>query len=181
MEKVENRLRQLLIVGIAGHKECYLSFLRELSAYLRRFFARRLTHFPDEVEDMVQETLLAVHNKRHTYDISIPLTAWVHAIAKYKLVDFLRAHGRQAALTDPLDEDSDVFASKQTEALEARIDVRDLLEQLPDRYRLPILHVKLLGLSVAATARLTGMSESSVKIGVHRGLKALMTKIGGRS
>jgi RNA polymerase sigma-70 factor (ECF subfamily) len=181
MEKVENRLRKLLIAGIAGDEGCYLSFLRELSGYLRRFFVRRLAHFPDEVEDLVQESLLAVHNKRHTYDISIPLTAWVHAIAKYKLVDFLRAHGRQMALTDPLDEDSDVFASKQTEALEARIDIRDLLEQLPDRYRLPILHVKLQGLSVAATARLTGMSESSVKIGVHRGLKALMAKIRRRS
>jgi RNA polymerase sigma-70 factor (ECF subfamily) len=177
-----NHLQQLLIAGIAGDQKCYLSFLKELSAYLRGYFARRLTRFPEEVEDLLQETLLAVHNKRHTYDDNIPLTAWVHAIAKYKLIDFLRARGRRAALTDQLDEDRDVFASKQPqEALEARIDVRELLERLPDRYRLPILHVKLHGLSIAETARLTGLSEPAVKVGVHRGLKALAVKIKNRS
>ncbi|MCL2160784.1 MAG: sigma-70 family RNA polymerase sigma factor [Betaproteobacteria bacterium] len=175
---VGDRLRQLLVAGLSGDEKQYLSFLKKLSEYLRRFFARRLTHFPGDVEDLVQETLLAVHNQRHTYDMDIPLTAWVHAIAKYKFVDFLRARGRQAAMTDPLDENDSIFSeSHQIEALEARIDVRKLLEQLPDRYKLPILHIKLQGLSVAETARLTGMSESAVKVGVHRGIKALATKI----
>jgi len=176
---VGERLRQLLIAGLAGDEKSYLSFLKELSAYLRGYFLKRLTHFPGEAEDLVQETLLAVHNQRHTYDANLPVTAWVHAIAKYKFVDFLRARGRQAALTEPLDEDSEVFALKQNEAVEARIDIGDLLEKLPDRQRLPIVHVKLQGLSVAETARLTGMSESAVKVGVHRGLKALMAKIRG--
>ncbi|MDR1853964.1 MAG: sigma-70 family RNA polymerase sigma factor [Azoarcus sp.] len=178
---MEERLRCLLIAGLGGDEKSYLAFLGQLGAYLRGYFVRRLTGFPGDVEDLLQETLLAVHNKRHTYDTSIPLTAWVHAIAKYKFVDFLRAHGRQAALTDTLDEESEVFASKQTEALEASIDVQDLLESLPNRYRLPILHVKLQGLSVAEAAALTGMSESAVKVGVHRGLKALMARVGGES
>jgi len=173
-----------LIAGISGNEKHYLSFLKRLSVYLRRYFGRRLTHFPGEVEDLVQEVLLAVHNQRHTYDTDIPLTVWIHAIAKYKFVDFLRARGRQAALTDPLDEnieDSNIFSeSNQIEALEARIDIRKLLEQLPDRYKLPILHVKLHGLSVTETAKLTGMSESAVKVGVHRGIKMLAAKISNR-
>jgi RNA polymerase sigma factor (sigma-70 family) len=62
---------------------------------------------------------------------------------------------------------------------EARRDLGKLLEQLPDRQRLPIVHMKLEGLSVAEAARVTGMSESAVKVGVHRGLKALAAMIRG--
>ena len=71
----------------------------------------------------------------------------------------------------------DVFAATDTESAQARHDIGQLLEALPDRHRLPILHVKLGGLSVSETARLTGMSESAVKVGIHRGLKALALKI----
>jgi len=54
-----------------------------------------------------------------------------------------------------------------------------LLHELPERQRLPIMHVKLEGLSVTETAKMTGLSESAVKIGVHRGLKALAARIRG--
>jgi RNA polymerase sigma-70 factor (ECF subfamily) len=76
-------------------------------------------------------------------------------------------------LNDRLDEDTEILSSVDNDAAEARRDLRKLLEQLPDRQRLPIIHVKLEGLSVAETARITGMSASAVKVGVHRGLKAL--------
>ncbi len=167
-----------MIAGLAGDDKSYLSFLRELSAYLRGYFRKRLDRFPGDVEDLVQETLLAVHNQRHTYDSGRPLTAWMHAIAKYKFIDFLRARGCREALTGTFDEENDVFAVRDIDAMEARIDVEKLLERLPDRYRLPILYVKLQGLSVAEAARLAGMSESAVKVGVHRGLKMLAAKIG---
>ena len=52
-----------------------------------------------------------------------------------------------------------------------------MLQTLPDKQRLPIEYVKLEGLSVVETARLTGLSESAVKVGVHRGLKALAARI----
>jgi RNA polymerase sigma-70 factor (ECF subfamily) len=125
----------------------------------------------------VQETLLAVHNQRHTYDAGLPLTAWVHAIARYKLVDLLRRRGVREALNDPLDDELDVLTSSDTEAADARRDVGKLLARLPDQQRLPIVHMKLQGLSVTETARMTGMSESAVKVGVHRGLKALAAMI----
>src|SRR5512133_3547426 len=86
----EERLRNLLIRVLAGDNPAYHAFLQELSAHLRAFLRRRLVRVPDEVEDLVQEALLAVHNQRHTYDAAQPLTAWIHAIAKYKLTDFLR-------------------------------------------------------------------------------------------
>ena len=70
------------------------------------------------------------------------------------------------------------FAASDLDAHEARRDVMGLLEQLPDKQRLPILHVKIEGLSVAETARRTGLSESAVKVGIHRGLKALARRFG---
>jgi RNA polymerase sigma-70 factor (ECF subfamily) len=107
------------------------------------------------------------------------LTAWVHAIAKYKMVDLVRRHASRDLLTEPLNDENDVFSSADADAAEARRDVGKLLEELPDRQRLPILYMKLQGLSVVETAQITGMSASAVKVGVHRGLKALAAKIRG--
>lgn len=177
MSGTEDRLRDLMVRGLAGDAAAYHAFLRELSAHVRAFLRGRLARLPEEVEDLVQETLLAVHNQRHTYAVSEPLTAWVHAIARYKLVDLLRRRGRRDALNDPLDEELDVFAHSETEAADARRDIARLLERLPDRQRLPIIHMKLEGLSVVEVARITGMSESAVKVGVHRGLRALAAMI----
>jgi RNA polymerase sigma-70 factor (ECF subfamily) len=154
--------------------------LGELAAHLRSFLRRRLAGLPEEIEDLVQELLLAIHNHRHTYDPEQPLTAWVLAIARYKLIDLLRRRSRTDVLHDPLDEEEELFATVDTEAAEARYDVAKLLRGLPDRQRLPILYVKIEGGSVADTAKRTGMSESAVKVGIHRGLKALAATIRNR-
>jgi RNA polymerase sigma factor (sigma-70 family) len=175
----EEKLRDLLLRGLAGEEAAYRAFLQELSAHLRAFLRKRLARLPDEVEDLVQESLLAVHNQRHTYDAGQPLTAWIHAIAKYKLVDLLRRREKRELLTDPLEDEFSLVSVADTEAADARRDLGKLLAQLPDRQRLPIVHVKLEGLSVAETAKRTGMSESAVKVGVHRGLKALAAIIRG--
>ncbi len=169
----EDHLKELLIRGLAGEGPAYAAFLKELSAFLRAFLRGRLARVPDEVEDLVQETLLAVHNQRHTYDPARPLTAWVHAIARYKMIDFLRLRSGREAMNEPLGDEDELLAATDEEAREARRDIAALLERLPDRHRLPIVHVKIEGLSVAEAAKLTGMSESAVKVGIHRGLKTL--------
>lgn len=180
MNKNEDRLHELMVRGLGGDNAAYHAFLKDLSAHLRAFFRRRLARLPDEVEDLVQETLLAVHNQRHTYEPEQPLTAWMHAIARYKLVDMLRRRAGREALTDPLDEEADMLLSADTEADNAQRDVARLLAQLPEKQRLPIQYVKLEGLSVVEAARMTGMSESAVKVAVHRGLKALAARIRDR-
>lgn len=170
-------MRDLLLRGLGGESAAYHAFLKDLSAHLRGFLRMRLARLPDDVEDLVQETLLAVHNQRHTYDPGQPLTAWIHAIARYKLVDLLRRRAGREQLNDPLDDEFDVLAVSDHDADDARRDLGKLLQQLPDRQRLPIVHMKLEGLSVAETAKTTGMSEAAVKVGVHRGLKALAALI----
>ncbi len=166
-----------MVSGLAGDAAAYHQLLKELSAHLRAFFRVRMLGIPDEVEDLLQETLLAVHNQRHTYDAEQPLTAWIHAIAHYKMVDMWRRRSRREVLNDPLDDHADIFTSSDTEAADARRDLEKLLIQLPDQQRLPILHTKLEGLSVAEAAKVTGMSESAIKVGVHRGLKKLSALI----
>jgi len=177
LDATEARLRSLLIAGIAGDERAYRTFLVALAAHLRQYFRPRLAGRADDIEDLVQECLLAVHNKRHTYDAAQPLTAWMHAIARYKFIDHLRRReGREIATFD-LDDEVDLVATAAHDAGDARRDLAKLLRRLPDRQRLPIVHVKIEGLSVAETATRTGMSLAAVKVGIHRGLKALAAMI----
>jgi RNA polymerase sigma-70 factor, ECF subfamily len=171
----EARLRGLLLKGLAGDSVAYQAFLKDLSAHLRAFLRRRLAALPDDVEDLVQESLLAVHNQRHTYASDQPLSAWAQAIARYKLVDLLRRRALREQLNDPLDDEMDFFTTADADAAEARRDLGKLL----DGQRLPIVHTKIEGLSVEEAAQLTGMSVSAIKVGVHRGLKALAARIRG--
>ncbi|SEW21336.1 RNA polymerase sigma-70 factor, ECF subfamily [Luteibacter sp. 329MFSha] len=176
--QVEDELRVRLIAGMAGDGVAYRGFLDRLAPYLRAYLRRRLPRALEDVEDILQDTLLAVHNARHTYRAGEPVTAWIHAIARYKLVDFFRAHARREALHDPIADD-DLFVASDDEPADARRDVGHLLQMLPDRHRLPIQLVKLQGLTVAEAAARSGLSESAIKVGIHRGLKALAARIRG--
>jgi len=174
----ERRLHGLMVAAQAGEARAYDEFLREVAAVLRAFFRRRLVRWPDDVEDLVQETLLAVHNKRHTYQPRQPITAWIHAIARYKLVDLWRSRAGREGLHEIFEESDEEFAAvDDAEACDARRDLRRLLSELPDKQRLPIEYVKIDGLSVDQAARLTGLSVSAVKVGVHRGLKVLAARV----
>lgn len=176
----EAHLRGLLLRGMAGDAAAYREFLAALAIHLRGWFRRRLAQRPEEIEDLLQEVLLAVHNTRHTYHAEQPLTVWVQAIARYKLADHFRGFARRDALHDPLEDDDELFGEGDEEATQASRDLGKLLAQLPERQRLPIVHVKVEGLSVEETARLTGLSCSAVKVGIHRGLKVLAGMIRGK-
>jgi len=175
----EIHLQALFVAGLNGDERSYQVFLSELSGHVRGFLRTRLQRQPGEVEDLLQEVLLAVHNGRQTYRLDQPLTAWVFAITRYKLMDFFRGRSRHEVFNDSLDDETELFAEPHLEPAQASRDLNKLLKQLPERQRLPIVHVKLEGLSVTQTAQMTGLSESAVKIGVHRGLKALAQMIRG--
>ena len=179
LEDIESSLRSRLLLALEGDNAAYAGFLRLSSACLRSYFRRRLASFPDDVEDLVQETLLALHNQRHTYRPSQPLTPWLYAIARYKLVDSLRRNSARRAREVEINDDAagDAFVDPDAAAAEARRDLLQLLATLPDRYRLPINRVKLEGRSVAETSLQLGMSESAVKVGIHRGLRLLAGKL----
>ncbi len=174
--EAEAELKALMVRSLGGDGAAYAALLKKLNGYLRAYYRRRLGNAAD-AEDLLQETLIAMHTRRATYDPSRPFTAWVHAIARYKLIDHYRRTKRRAE--DPLDDPDALFGSEETSAAEAGLDVDRLLGQLPARTQALIRDTKIEGLSTAEAAARHGMSESAVKVGVHRGLKALGAKLEG--
>ena len=170
----ESGLKPLWLRAQAGDEAAYREALSRIATRLRRYFMRRLFALPDDVEDLVQETLLALHQQRGTYDPGLPVSAWVHAIARHKLVDLLRRRGRREALNEPLDElAEDQYLAAAPDEQPARRDLALLLATLPAAQRLAIVLTKIEGLSVAEAARRGGVSVSALKVQVHRGLKRL--------
>ena len=128
----------------------------------------------------MQETPFAIRMRRMTYDPNQALTPWVYAIARYKLVDLLR-RSRQARLL-PIDDVADFIVDDTASPQSAgdRHDLETMLDTLPERTRGLVRRVKIEGQSVADVATSMGMSESAVKVAVHRGFKALLARFGGK-
>jgi RNA polymerase sigma-70 factor (ECF subfamily) len=177
LEELEAQLRPAFIAALAGDEASYRAFLEAISNrlrhYLRQMLARSGRREDSEAEDVLQETLLALHLSRHTYDPASPVTAWAHAIARYKLVDHLRRTGRHA-LSLPLDDEAFQLAGPaDSAASEARLDLGRAMDALPERTRGLIEQVKLRGTSIAEAARAAGMTETAAKVAIHRGLQAM--------
>jgi RNA polymerase sigma-70 factor (ECF subfamily) len=173
----EAELRAMMLAALSGDAPAYRALLAALSGHLRNYYLRRLGTLPADAEDLVQETLIAIHRRRATYDQAQPLTAWVYAIARYKLIDHFR-RGRLRK-TVPLDEADGLFAPDEASKVTARRDLERLLSTLPEKSRALIRQMKIEGRSGAEIAAASGMSESAVKVSVHRGLKALASRIKG--
>lgn len=174
---IEVRLHALMSQSLDGDDACYREFLQITATHLRAFLKRRLQRWPDEAEDLVQESLLAIHNQRASYDRTAPITAWMYAIAKYKLIDWLRRHARREILNDPLDDENELFSTSDADANDAQRDLSKLLALLPEQQRNAIIRTKIDGWSVREAASAMQISEASVKVAVHRGLKALAEKM----
>ena len=174
MSEAETRLKALMLAALDGDAAAYRSLLRALAPHLRAYFARRIG--PAEVEDLVQETLIAIHNRRASYDRALPFTAWLHAVARYKLIDHLRRARLRRTL--PLEEAESVVEGGAEESVSAKRDIERLLGALPEARRKLVRQVKIEGLSVAEAAARSGISQSAVKVGVHRALKSLSAMIG---
>lgn len=165
--------------SLAGDSHAHRTLLSRLSAHLRAYYKSRLARIgrsATEAEDLVQEALMAIHTRRHTYDPAEALTPWVYAIARYKLIDHLR-RTRSSMMDIPIEDAEEIMAHDDYVGIESANDLTRLLSGLPDKMRQAIQAVKLDGLSVAEAASKCGMSESAVKVNVHRGLKALVASI----
>src|SRR6266481_2602526 len=175
----EVELKALMLASLDGDAASHRALLERLSRRLRAYYKGKLAGIgrdATEAEDLVQEAVLAIHIKRHTYDPSELLTPWVHAIARYKLIDFLR-RTRASSADVPIDEADAIMAHDDNVDAESTFDVRRLMERLPKNMRCAIQAVKLDGLSIAEAAKRCGISEPGVKVNIHRGLKALAALI----
>lgn len=170
----EGELKRLMRAGLAGDAAAHRAFLALAATALRAYLRSRLRGAPDDVEDILQETLIAVHTKRDTYDPSYPVSAWIVAIAKYRLIDHVRRLKRRGVSVELDDAEPALSTEGGAEAGTARRDVARLLEKLPPKQQAAIRLVKLEDRSIREAAAETGLTESDVKISIHRGLKTLM-------
>lgn len=176
----ERDLQALMVAGLGGDAAAHKALLSRLSGHLRAYFKGRLARMGRgaiEAEDLVQEALIAIHMRRHTYDPAQPFTPWAYAIARYKLLDHLRR--TKSSIKDmPIEEADELVARDDVSEVESAFDMQRLLAGISPKMRQAIQYVKLDGLSVSEAAVRSGMSESAVKVSVHRGMKALALLIG---
>ncbi|WP_375452533.1 sigma-70 family RNA polymerase sigma factor [uncultured Devosia sp.] len=177
-DPTETRLRGLMLASLDGDAVAYRALLADLGRHLRPYFTRRLTPaFASHAEDLVQETLLAVHTRRMTYDRKRPFTAWLHAVAHHKFVDHVRR--QSIRLTVPLEDDAPIFAHDEGADALARRDLAIVLDTVPARTGDLIRRTRVDGASVAEAAAVHGMTETAAKVSIHRGLKALAMRFAG--
>lgn len=174
----EDELRAMMMSGLSGDARAHAALLRAIAPLLLSFYRRRCIQGASDIEDLVQETLIAVHERRATYDTTRPFTAWLFAIARYKMIDHFR---RRRSVCDIADLDNILVEEGFEDAVSARMDVDRLLTMLPTKQADAIRRTRIDGHSVAEHADAAGIGESDVKISVHRGLKALSLRLrGGR-
>ena len=126
-------------------------------------------------EDIVQETLLAVHVKRHTWRSDAPVKPWLYAIARHKLIDAFRRRGERVEID--IDAIAETFAEPEPEKVTHQ-EIDRALETLAPGQRLVVAAVSVDGRSIGETAKSLGMSETAVRVALHRGLKAIARRFG---
>jgi RNA polymerase sigma-70 factor (ECF subfamily) len=177
MIAAEDDLKALMVRSQDGDAAAYRALLNAVREALAIYFGRRLSDAM-AAEDLTQETLMAIHAKRATYDPAQPFTAWAYALARYKLID----HYRRSRIrrTEPLEGAEALFSiDAGFDAAAARMDLDTLMRELPEKQADAIRMTKVEGLSTAEAAARAGASESAIKVSVHRGLKALSAAVKG--
>jgi RNA polymerase sigma factor (sigma-70 family) len=157
----------LMAAAQGGDAAAYRRLLSEAATWLRPYYVRRLP--PAMIDDAIQETLIAVHEKRHTYDPNRPFGAWLAAIARYKWIDALRS--LENSPKERLNED--IAIPGDEEAITSAWSLERLLSTLKPAQSQAIRLVKLEGLSIEEASKATGQTTTLVKVNIHRGLRRL--------
>ena len=166
MKVDDDSLSRAMARALAGDKAAYRHLLEQSWRWLLGYYRRRVP--PQMIEDLVQETLTSVHAKRQSFDTARPYLPWLAAIARYRWVDALR----KMRDTDELHPE-EIASDEDDGEMVARLSLERLLSHLPAGQANAIVLTRIEGRSVAEAARITGQSESLVKVNVHRGLKKL--------
>jgi RNA polymerase sigma factor (sigma-70 family) len=177
----DDRWSGLMRLAIAGDQSAYKTLLEEIAPYVRAValrIASPTTAGVSDVEDVVQETLLAIHLKRGTWQPSLPFTPWLNAIIRHKAIDAMRRRGTRVEI------DIDTLAeglAAPSRSDDASLDVATMLATLDERQRTIVKQLSLEGRGAADVARELGMTESAVRVVLHRALKTLAERFGGRA
>ena len=173
----EKQWALLMRASMAGDVDAYRTLLRQLAPMLRAVARRGLAPAgmaDTDAEDVVQETLLAIHLKRQTWDQNAPFGPWLRAIARHKIIDALRRRGRR--ITVLLDDFPDLLMDSSPTPDLAAEDVGRHLEILPKRQQAVVRAIAVEGASIADAAARLSMSKGAVRVALHRGLASLARK-----
>lgn len=172
----ELRWSQMMVRAQAGDQSDYRTLLEELSLAIQRYLVSRLGYHAF-IEDCVQDILLAIHNARHTYQPSRPFRPWLFAIVRNKSIDMLRKRkSYEKMLLSRADELQIMGADESpdnSQSLENEMTSGRLMELLEPGHKQAIVLTKLIGFSNAEAAKVMSISETAVKVRVHRGLAKL--------
>lgn len=171
----EVELAQFMRAAIAGDERAYAEFLRRTSRMVRAFAQRRVGTGGIDPEDIVQETLLAIHVKRHTWRHDAPITPWLYAIARYKLIDAFRRTGSRPQVA--IDAIAETVAEPEAQSA-MQWEVDRALDSLTPGQRSVVSALSVDGRSVSETASDLGMKEAAVRVAFHRALAAIAAKFG---
>lgn len=168
---------QLMRAAQAGDRPAYSRLLREVTPFVRALLRRHCSQ-PQDLEEMVQETLLTLHRVRQTYDPNRPFSPWLGAIAARRGIDGLRRRSRVArhevsAEIEGYETFADPRANIDIEGAGAPAEVEALLRRLPPRQRAALEAVKLKEMSLAEAAAVSGQTVGALKVNTHRALKTL--------
>lgn len=166
MNTTGHALDQLLAAARAGNRAAYRQFLDEAAKRIRARLARKMGS-DAELEDLVQDCLIAVHEKRHTHDPARPVAPWLYAITNYKLIDLWRRRGRNPV---ELDDEADMAVAADTMAA---TDIETLLKRLPEAQADAIRMTHIEGLTNREAGERIGVGVSAMKLRVHRGMNRL--------
>ena len=173
-DELEDRLRSLVMDARQGKTESYKAFLEQLAPFVRRNSASMLKRYGQShlLEDFTQEILLTVHLKLHTYRAELPLLAWIRVVMKHRMIDMLRRNKFETISFDE-PENWEPAAPENPEIQAVRMDLSKLLGQLKPPTGEIIHAFKVQGATVKDLAKRYRMSESNIKVTVHRGLRKL--------
>jgi RNA polymerase sigma-70 factor (ECF subfamily) len=172
----EAELGRLMVAAQRGDRQSYETLLTHIARVAEAFVRRRAGDVA-WCDDTVQETLLAVHRARHTYDAARPFAPWLYAIVQNRFIDALRVQRRR--LLRELDVEAAAgIGNRPSQERDAILrDVRRAVTDLPENQRRVIELLKFEDLSVREVAARLGMSEANVKVTAHRGYRALRRQI----
>ncbi len=169
----DSELRELLRLSIDGDTQAYNTFLKRVAEMLTSYLTKKMSARSSKlgVEDLVQDVLLAVHQKKHTYRSDLPILPWLFSIAKYRLIDSYRQASKHELVT--FDDDLNSFNDFAISASEARLDVSTLFESLPPKQREVLRLAKIEELPLEEISRRVDMSVPAVKVSIHRSIQLL--------
>lgn len=172
----ELRWSRLMASAQQGDETRYRQLLQELSSVIHRYLISRLGQH-EIVEDCVQESLLAIHHARHTYRPSLPFRPWLFAIVRNKSIDMLRKRSSYEKMllsrADHIELTGGGLSANSMNRIDSEIIQGRLIEALAPAHRQAIILTKLIGFSNAEAARVLSISETAVKVRVHRGMAKL--------